>query len=125
MSVFLEAVPLFPCLPTPIPTPGMKVKTKSLPWWWLSGEESTCRCSGVIWFLVSEDPIRGAAQRVRHDYSACALAAGSQTHIARVLQLAKPVRPRAGALRLGKLPEGEASGGRSPSIATRQKPVRQ
>ena len=94
MSVFLEAISLFPCVPTPTPTPRMKVKTKSLPWWWLSGEESTCRCRGVIWFLVLEDPTRGAAQPVRHDYSACALAAGSRTHLGAHAAAAEAGAPR-------------------------------
>ena len=65
--------------------------------------------------LIQEDPTcLGATKPVRHNYRACALEPLSHNYRANVLQLLKPVRPRAHSL------QQQATAMRSLCTATRE-----
>ena len=62
-----------------------------------------------VWSLVWEDPTcSGATKPMCHNYGACALEPGSHNYWAHMLQLLKPVCPKAHALQQEKPPQWEA-----------------
>ena len=105
----------------------LPLRLSGLPWW-LSGKKSACQCRRHGFDPWSRkiphtmEPL-SPTKLMSHNCWACALELGNHNYRAHVLQLLKPVRPRAGAPQQEKPPQREASAPQ-PGVASPSSPQR-